>query len=297
MISILYLLLCTLISANSDRYQLGIINHYVQWHMHCPENQTRIINPTLHDQPLITYECPFDSLPVDIVPIEIDFTFICRPSSRLIWMIIDLYQYNDRLWSTHREQFHIDIELNQQIRLNQSKTEISNYKNRFIIIHAFYIPFEHLNPIFNQTIQASIRVNDCQFSLTDNLTWTQIIHEQCQAKTLNVQHAKCDFYPKFERQTNEEKENTTTIPDFHVVLQIDQETTIPMTTLPSYVLSFDAHYKQILSTLNIIVRTSSLLTYIFIFTLISLVLLVIFFLYILCYHYHMRTKRKSSLLI
>lgn len=206
MISLLCLLFCTLISANTDLYQIGIINHHIQWHIYCPENQTRIIKPILNDQPLITYECPFDSLPVDIVPIEIDFTFICRLQSRLIWMIIDLYQYNDWLWSKNLEQIQIEIEFNRQIRLNQSKTEITNYKNRFIFINAFYIPFEQIDSLSNQTIDVFIRVNQCQFYLTENLTWTQLIHEQCQAKTLNVQYARCDYYPKFENKKKHSKQ-------------------------------------------------------------------------------------------
>jgi len=94
--------------------------------------------------------------------------------------------------------------------------------------------------------------------------------------------------------------NTTTIPDFHVILSIDQQKLIETTTTTQfydYHLLFDEHYRKVLSILTIIRNTANLITYIFIFTTIILILLVIFFVYVLCYDSRTRTLRRSSLLI
>lgn len=297
---LLFLCINRFIHAN-DRYHLGIINHQIQWHVHCPQNQTRIIHPPFNDQPLITYQCPHDSLPVDVVPLEVDFTFICRSQSRLIWIIIDLYQYNDWVWSENLEKLNITIELNRKILVNESQSELNKHQNRFILINAFFIPFEKLENLLEQSVQIFIRINRCQFSFAENITWNQVLNEQChtiQSKTLHAQHAQCDYVPQL---IDSFDENTTTLPDYHVVLQIDQNKPIATTTiadhLPDYYLLFNEHLKQILSALTVTLRASHLLMYTFIFTLISLILLILFFLYILCYHYHTRTKRKSLLLI
>lgn len=188
-----------LIDAN-ELYQLGIINHRTQWHIHCPENNTRIINPLFNDQPLIPYQCPYGSLPIDIVPIETDFTFVCRLESRLIWIIVDLYQYNDWLWSQNIEPTNISINLNNKLKVNESKTEVHNYQNRFIIINAFFVPFENLDVLFDEMIEISIQINQCRFYIQEKSTWKDIMLKNCQAiqsKTLQVQYAQCDFFPKF----------------------------------------------------------------------------------------------------
>ncbi len=93
--------------------------------------------------------------------------------------------------------------------------------------------------------------------------------------------------------------NTTTIPDFHVILSIDQQKPIETTTTQfyDYHLLFDEHYRKVLSILTIIRNTANLIIYIFIFTTIILILLVIFFVYVLCYDSRTRTIRRSSLLI
>ena len=78
----------------NEQFHFGILNHHTQWYFYCPRNISKILNPPSNDQPLISYECPYPSLPIEILPIEIDFTFLCRSESRLIWIIIDLYQYN-----------------------------------------------------------------------------------------------------------------------------------------------------------------------------------------------------------
>jgi hypothetical protein len=310
-----YFLLFFFIFINANElYQLGIINHHTQWNIYCPENNTQIIKPPFKDQPLISYQCPHGSLPIDIVPLEIDLTFVCRVESRLIWIIVDIYQYNDWLWSKNIEPTHISIELNAKLVVNESKSEINNYKNRFIIINAFYIPFESLEILSNEIIDIIIRINQCKFYIRENSTWNDIMHKDChsiQSKTLQVQYAQCDFIPKFVFQTFLFSlkisfrlipiDNTTDIPDFHVVLSIDQpQQPIKTTTvahLPDYYLLFNEHYRNILSTLAILTRASNLITFIFIFIIIILILLIIFFIYTLCYHYHVRSTRKSSLLI
>jgi hypothetical protein len=197
--SYLLLLFFIFINAN-DQYHLGVINHHIQWHIHCPQNNTRLLNPPLNDQPLISYQCSSASLPIDIVPIEIDFTFICRSESRLIWIIVDVYQYNDWLWSKNSEKLNISIKLNQQIEIQDMKNEIKTYENRLIIINAFYIPFESLEILFNQKIEIFIRINKCIFFINENSTWDEMIYQNChliQSKTLLVQSARCDFFPKF----------------------------------------------------------------------------------------------------
>jgi len=100
-------------------------------------------------------------------------------------------------------------------------------------------------------------------------------------------------------QVDDFDDNTTNIPDFHVILSIDQQQPLETTTtrIPDYYLLFDERYKKILSTLTVITRASNLITFIFIFTIITLILLIIFFIYILCYHHHIRSNQKSSLLI
>lgn len=95
-------------------------------------------------------------------------------------------------------------------------------------------------------------------------------------------------------------EPTTDIPDFHVILSIDEQQTLKSTTLPSttdYYHLFNEHYQNLFSTLAILIRASNLLTYVFIFTIIIFILLLIFFLYVLCYHYHIRSKRRTSSLV
>jgi hypothetical protein len=90
----------------------------------------------------------------------------------------------------------------------------------------------------------------------------------------------------------------TDLPDYNVVLSIDNHQPIETTTRHyDYPLLFNEHYQKILSILAVITRASSLITFIFIFTIIILILLIILFIYVLCYHNHIRSIRKSSLLI
>ncbi|CAF1156217.1 unnamed protein product [Rotaria sordida] len=304
---LLLLLLFIFINTN-EQYHIGIINHNTLWYIHCPQNNTRIINPPNNDQPLIPYQCPYPSLSIDILPIEVDFTFICRLQSRLIWIIVDLYQYNFWSWPINIQPLNISIKLNQNIQIKDYKSETTNYTNRFIIINAFYIPFESLEILLNEKIEILIEINQCSFYINYNSTWNDIIHKNCnsfQSKTLHVQYSYCDFFPNLipiettrELQVEIFDSTTTHISDFNVILSVDEQQTIESTTrFANYHLIFDENYRKILSTLLIIRTKSNLLIYIFIFTIITLILLIIFFIYILCYHYHHRSNRQSSLLI
>jgi hypothetical protein len=114
--------------------------------------------------------------------------------------MVDVYQYNDWLWSKNSEKLNISIKLNQQIEIQDMTNEIKTYENRLIIINAFYIPFESLEILFNQKIEIFIRINKCIFFITENSTWDEMIYQNChliQSKTLHVQSARCDFFPKF----------------------------------------------------------------------------------------------------
>ncbi len=52
-------------------------------------------------------------------------------------------------------------------------------------------------------------------------------------------------------QIDDFDDNTTSIPDFHVILSIDQQKTIETTTIrtPDYHLLFNEHYRKIISSL------------------------------------------------
>lgn len=183
-----------------ETYHLGVINHHIQWHIQCPNNSTRILSPPINNQPLISYQCPHGSLPINLIPIEIDLTFICRLESRLIWIIVDVYQFNDWLWSNNAEQMNITIELNERIAIKDWKSEVKNYQNRLIMINAFYIPLESLTSLSDQRMDISIQINQCQLKVNDNSTWKDVIEQNCQAKqskTLIVQSARCHFTAKF----------------------------------------------------------------------------------------------------
>lgn len=327
--SIFLLLLFDVLHGNiNDQYHLGVINHHTQWQIHCPNNSTRKLSPPINNQPLISYQCPHGSLPLNIIPIEIDLTLICRSESRLIWIIVDVYQYNEWLWSNNAEQLNISIEFNEQISIKEWKSEVKHFQNRLIMINAFYIPFESLTNLFDEQMKISIRINQCYFHIEENSTWNDLIINQChatQSKSLLVQSSHCHFTPKFVlslsmiflrlkfffflrlipvESTSSSPvrldEPTTDIPDFHVILSIDEQQTLKSTTESShtdYYLLFNEHYKNLFSTLTILIRASNLLTYVFIFTIIIFILLLIFFLYVLCYHYHTRSKRRTSSLV
>jgi hypothetical protein len=287
-----------LINAN-EQLHFGIINHHTQWYFHCPENITKMFDPPSNYQPLISYECPNPSLSIEILPVEIDFTFLCHLQSRLIWFIIDLYQYNTNFWLINSKSIEIKIELNNKIQLNNSKIEVKNYTNRFIIINAFYIPFESIDILLNQEIEINIQIknfnqlNQCQFYIKDNYLWKTFIDNDCdseQPHTFFIQYAKCDFYSnKF-------------------ILSDDSRIKDTITTSPSEI-SYYHHFllleendRQILAALSRLTKNSLLLKLTFIFLVIILILLIVFFLYMLCYHYHIRMRsssliKKSSALI
>lgn len=190
----------------NEHFQFGIINHHTQWYFHCPENNTKMLAPPSNDPLLISYECPLPSLVIEILPIEIDFTFLCRPQSRLVWIIIDLYQYNTFFPLISNEDIEIKLELNNKIQINNRTNDTTNFTNRFILINAFYIPFESIDILLNKQIQINIEIknlnqlNQCYFFLKDNYLWKTFINDNCdsvESNTLFIQSAKCHFYSTF----------------------------------------------------------------------------------------------------
>ncbi|CAF0722305.1 unnamed protein product [Rotaria sordida] len=312
----------------NEPFYFGIINHHTEWYFHCLQNFTKILNPPLNNQPLISYECPYPSLTMEILPLEIDFTLLCRLQSRLIWIIIDLYQYNTFLWLINRNNIDIKIELNNQIEINNSTIESKNYTNRFILIDAFYIPFESIDILLNKQIEINIQIknlnqlNQCKFFIQDKYLWKTFIDNHCnsiQSKTLFVQYAKCDFYLKksipidINLLENNTFETTTSnnLLDFNVILSVDTEqlTTQPYSIEPNisfisttnstpyynYNLLIEENYRQILTLITRSTTNSTLLKLTFICLIIILILLIIFFIYMFYYHYYLRLKLSSSI--
>ncbi|CAF1316042.1 unnamed protein product [Adineta ricciae] len=294
--TVLSSILFLLIPISNALYPVGIINHQTQWHIHCENNYTQIVQPPLNNQILVPYTCPVSSLAIEILPIELDLTFLCRSQSRLIWIIIDLYQYQTWPMSINSNQVNISLVINHEFRIKDYKSEINQYDNRFVLINAFYIPFESLNKLLDRSVEVFIEINQCQFFIRDNFTWNDVLQSNCnsfETRSLLAQSGQCNFFPKLVSTTS--NDNTTEIPDFHVVLSIDQEKPIETTTaLSEYQLLFDEHYQKILIA---IWRATHLLKYVFIFTTIILILLTIFCIYILCYHFRHRVIQRSSLLI
>ena len=102
--------------------------------------------------------------------------------------------------------------------------------------------------------------------------------------------------------------NLTTLPDFKVVLSID-ETRVNLsetTPLPheierfislDYYLLLEEHYRKLATVVTLLTGFSHLLTIVFILCSLILIFLVIFFLYTLCHHLQHRAARRSPSLI
>ncbi|CAF3364776.1 unnamed protein product [Rotaria sp. Silwood1] len=319
-----------LIHANQSFY-FGIINHPTQWYFHCPQNHTKILDPPLNEQPLISYECPHRSSTMEILPLEIDFTFLCRLQSRLIWIIIDLYQYNTFLWLINRNNIDIKIELNNQIEIKNSTIESKNYTNRLILIDAFYIPFESIDLLLNKQVEINIQIknlnqlNQCQFFIKDTYLWKTFMNNHCnsiQSKTLFIQYAKCDFHlnktiptdtnllekhtfqtvtinniPDFNANLSVNKEKLTTTTTTAQLDNIEQNKSLILTTnsMPynNHYLLIEENYRQILTLLTHSTINSKLLKLICIFLIIILILLIILFLYMYYYHYYLRLELST----
>lgn len=296
------------INAN-EQFHFGIINHRTQWYFHCPGNITKLLEPPSNDQPLISYECPHRSLSMEILPIEIDFTFLCRRQSRLIWFIIDLYQYNTYFWLINSNDLEIKVNLNNKIELNNSKIELKNYTNRFIIINAFYIPFESINILLTKQIEINIQIknlnqsNQCQFLIKDNYLWETFIENNCdsdQSKTFFIQYATCDFYSNEKQSLSEPIDRDlqvniiSTIPTSTLnqskIIDIEQDLTTNLIPYHHHYLILQENYRQILASLSHSTTNSILLKLTIIFLIIILIILTLFFLYMLCYHYHNRSR-------
>ena len=293
-----------MISINgNDEFHFGIINHRTQWIYLCPNNNTKILHPPSTEQPLISYECPHQSALIEILPIEIDFTFLCRSESRLIWIIVDLYQYNSDWWLLNYHNIQIDVRLNDQINVNNSKIELKTFTNRLIIIRAFYIPFEALESIVDQSIEIRLfihntqRSNQCQYLLRDTHLWRTFFDQHCHStpsSTIFIQSGQCYFYSK-PMNTTEFIQKTDT-PLITTTINTDRissptrEIEINQTTTSL----LEENYQQILASLARSSRYSMLLKLIFIFLILILVILTLFFLYTVCYHYHTRARTTSS---
>ncbi|CAF1278353.1 unnamed protein product [Adineta steineri] len=298
----------------NDQFHFGVINHRTKWYFHCPNNITRISDAPSNDQPLISYECPLPSYTIEILPIEIDFTFFCRLRSRLIWLIIDLYQYNILFSLINSNDIEIIIHLNNKIQINTSKSELNHFTNHSILINAFYIPFENIDhTLLNQQIEINVEIknvnqtNQCEFTLKDNSLWKTFIDEKncdsIRSNTLFIQDAKCHFYTT-------SKSIDTNIDDLNLELSIDQtdpttenysltnytNVTLPTNFIPyHHYLSFDETYRQIFASIPRPQTNVILLKLTFIFLVIILIILILFFVYMLYYHY--RLQMRSSPLI
>jgi hypothetical protein len=309
LLSINFFVIFISINAN-QQFHFGIINHHTQWYFHCPQNHTKILAPPSKDQSLISYECQQSSLSIEVVPIELDFTFLCHLKSRLIWIIVDLYQYNTYVWLINSKDIEIKIELNHQIKITNSTIELQKYTNHYIIINAFYIPFESINILLNQPIEINIQIknlnqlNQCQFLIKDNYLWQTFLNNYCdlnQPKTFFIQSAKCEFYTNQLQSANTnlpvqviDDLTTTNIPDFHVILSIDHGPNLTTPSTSYHYIFLEGNYRQILSSLARSTSNSILLKFTFIFLIIILILLIVFFLYMLCYHYHNRSRLLLS---
>lgn len=201
-ISFVLLLLVTCLAFNraDEEPPIGILNHNTTWLVHCPNSELQTIHPPLNDRAVVPYRCPSPSLPLDIVPIEIDFTFVCRSTSRLVWVIVDLYQFHNQPTRVSPQQLNVTLTVNQQIPVVNRKSETNQYNNRFIVTNAFYIPFESLDSLADQYVDLLVQINRCQFTLSTNTTWDDGIRRDCDSaepKALQVQSGHCHFFPKF----------------------------------------------------------------------------------------------------
>ncbi|CAF1330255.1 unnamed protein product [Adineta ricciae] len=188
---------------SNDLIHFGVINHDTQWLYHCPNNITKISSPPSTDQGSISYECPSRSKLIEIFPIEIDFTFLCRLQSRLIWLVIDLYQYTTELSSMKTKNFEIKLLLNKKIQLKNSQTELKIFPTHSIFVNALYIPFESIESLLNQHIEIDIEIqnsnqlNSCQFLLKDSQLWQTFIKKlncnSIQSNTFHILNSTCHF--------------------------------------------------------------------------------------------------------
>ena len=267
----------------TEQYYFGVINHQTRWHFHCPYINTKVSTPPSNDQPLISYACPSPPVSMEIVPIEMDLTFLCRFSSRLLWIIVDLYQYNTYPWLIPSDDIDINLELNDRFRIEDRRSEINNHTNRLVIIHAFYIPFESMDRLWNQSISINIdmknsnQLNRCQFSVRDSSSWQTWTDTHCnssQSKTLHVRQATCHFrvnefvhrktmvtlvrisLTRSSRSTSLRPSahsdepvaatSAVTLPDTNLILSVDEERSTPETNATTSLSPLDYHQHYLL---------------------------------------------------
>jgi hypothetical protein len=99
------------------------------------------------------------------------------------------------------------------------------------------------------------------------------------------------------------------LPDFHVILSIDEQRTTTMNSLNSVSLvesdtsrATPIHDQltlesKLTSILSIFTSFTQLLISVLVCAIMILIVIVIFFLYVLCYHYHFRSNSRLSLSI
>ena len=297
--STIFFVLLVQFNAQTNTY-LGIVNHQTEWHFQCAPNRSEIFNPFYNE----TFRCRSSSLNFSMIHSEIDFTFLCRKSSRLIWIIVDLYQYQSWLNTLDIKDLFLNVGLNHRIILNDSRNELHNYRNRSILINAFYVPFERIEMIRKESIDILIEMNyrriylnRCLFNLKDDLTWMEWMEQHCNSdhsRMFLIRSAKCYFSPKFLFEPVEIvhfdlDDNATSFPDFNVFLAIDDEMSETISS------TYTDNYQHQLSSILILVSSFSHLS-IWILTLIILILIIIliFFVYTLCNHHDLSPLNRSA---
>ncbi|CAF0909009.1 unnamed protein product [Didymodactylos carnosus] len=186
-----------------NNYRLGIVNYNTVWFHYC-NNQTKeqIFIPVPNSEKLIEHKCQLKHNNYELIyitPAEIDFTFVCRTTKPLPWIIIDLYQY---VTINDYKKIHVDIILNKQINITKRFIEHVNYTNRFVDITAFVIHFEYIEMIKYLPLDITVilttedNLTKCLFYLYEKEIWKSIM-DNCnmkQSKTLHVLNATCHFY-------------------------------------------------------------------------------------------------------
>lgn len=282
-------------------FDFGVVNYRPSWIFHCPSNQEKRVEPPINDQPLFSYECPMRTTTFEILPVEIDLTYLCRIETRFFWFIVDFYQFNVLSWRIDEEQIEIRIKFNDLILLEDHRRETANLTSRSIFINAFYVPFESLTSILNDSIEIQIvlinsnRRNRCEFISTDHRTWNTILNDQCQtseSQSLLVHHAECHFY-----SNHSEKSLSSLPPDLNVILSINDENNSTRVTNFSQQKSFYAFLEEnshlIFSSLNRTKLITNLLKISVGLLVAILVTMILFFIYILFYQNFLRHRQSS----
>lgn len=206
----------------------GIINHQTKWYFSCSKNQTELVYAFDGN----VYPCQSSHLVHRFTPMEIDFTFFCRHTSRLLWFIVDLYSFDSPHNPNYAHDLLVSIELNQQVIIRELKQEQRLLKNSSIMVNAFYIRFEEIFRIQMETIKLEIKIrrkNDlsrCYFNFADEQTWSEWISTGCysdRSQPFETSSNYCEFQlPSVHRQEYLDDDSSNT-QDIHVQLAIEQQ--------------------------------------------------------------------------